>query len=109
MLALSAFTPKEIPSVGLTHLHASKVSIREQVGIIVERLRAAKTLTFLQLIADTKERAEFVARFLGILELYRIGAIGVLQPTPFGEITLSWEAESFDFHQLDGLGVDYDK
>lgn len=109
MLALSAFTPKEIPSVGLTHLHASKVSIREQVGIIVDRLRSAKTLTFLQLIADTKERAEFVARFLGILELYRIGAIGVLQPTPFGEITLSWEAETFDFHQLDGLGVDYEQ
>jgi segregation and condensation protein A len=109
MLALAAFTPKEIPSVGLTHLHASKVSIREQVGIIVDRLRSAKTLTFLQLIADTKERAEFVARFLGILELYRIGAIGVLQPTPFGEITLSWEAEAFDFHQLDGLGVDYEQ
>jgi chromatin segregation and condensation protein Rec8/ScpA/Scc1 (kleisin family) len=43
------------------------------------------------------------------LELYRIGAIGVIQPTPFGEITLSWEAEHFDFHQLDGLGVDYEQ
>ncbi|MEY3972331.1 MAG: hypothetical protein RLY84_724, partial [Actinomycetota bacterium] len=52
---------------------------------------------------------EFVARFLGILELYRIGAIGVQQPTPFGEITLSWEAEAFDFHQIDGLGGEYDQ
>lgn len=108
-LALMAFTPKEIPSVGLTHLHAPKVSIREQVGIIVERLRSARTLTFHQLIADTKDRAEFVARFLGILELYRIGAIGLNQPISFGEITLSWEAESFDAHQLDGLGTDYEQ
>lgn len=109
LLALAAFTPKEIPSVGLTHLHASKVSIREQVGIIVERLRSAGSLTFHQLIADTKERAEFVARFLGILELYRIGAIGINQPIAFGEITLSWEADDFDAHRLDGLGTDYEQ
>lgn len=109
VLALAAFTPKEIPSVGLTHLHAPKVSIREQVGIIVERLRSARNLTFHQLIADSKDRAEFVARFLGILELYRIGAIGISQPIAFGEITLSWEDETFDAHKLDGLGTDYEQ
>jgi segregation and condensation protein A len=108
-LALLAFTPKEIPSIGLTHLHAPRVSIREQVGIIVERLRSARTLSFYQLIVDTKDRAEFVARFLGVLELYRIGAISIMQPTVFGEITLSWEAENFDSHELDGLGTDYEQ
>lgn len=106
--ALSAFTPKEIPSIGLTHLHAPKVSIREQVEIIVERLRSARSLLFYQLIVDTKDRAEFVARFLGVLELYRIGAISIMQPTVFGEITLSWEAENFDSHELDELGTDYE-
>jgi segregation and condensation protein A len=106
LLALAAFTPKEIPSIGLTHLHAPKVSIREQVGIIVERLRSARNLTFHQLIADSRDRAEFVARFLGILELYQIGAIGMSQPIAFGDITLSWEDETFDAHKLDELGKD---
>jgi segregation and condensation protein A len=109
LLALAAFTPKEIPSIGLTHLHAPKVSIREQVGIIVERLRSARNLTFHQLIADSKDRAEFVARFLGILELYQIGAIGMSQPIAFGDITLSWEDETFDAHKLDELGKDYEQ
>jgi segregation and condensation protein A len=107
--ALSAFTPKEIPGIGLTHLISNKVSIREQVEIIVQRLRSARSILFYQLIVDTKDRAEFVARFLGVLELYRIGAISILQPTVFGEITLSWEAENFNSHDLDGLGTDYEQ
>jgi segregation and condensation protein A len=109
LLARSAFTPREIPSIGLTHLHAPKVSIREQVEIIVERLRSVPSLSFYQLIADTKNRAEFVARFLGVLELYQIGAISIMQPTVFGEITLCWEAEDFDSRALDGCGVDYER
>jgi hypothetical protein len=32
-----------------------------------------------------------------------------MQPTVFGEITLSWEAENFDSHELDGLGTDYEQ
>ena len=106
-IAMLAFTPKEIPSVGLTHLHAPRVSIREQSAILVQRLRAAGKLTFRELIADASDRAEFVARFLGVLELYRIGAIGLSQQDPFSEIQVSWESESFDDEQLSRLGADY--
>lgn len=106
-IAMFAFTPKEIPSVGLTHLHAPRVSIREQSAILVQRLRAAGKLSFRELIADAADRAEFVARFLGVLELYRIGAIGLSQDDPFSEILVSWESDSFDDEQLSRLGADY--
>jgi segregation and condensation protein A len=106
-IALLAFTPKEIPTVGLTHLHAPRVSIREQSAILVQRLRQAKTQTFRELIADAADRAEFVARFLGVLELYRIGAIGLRQQDAFGEIVVSWESEDFSDEQLSRLGADY--
>ena len=107
-IAQLAFTPKEIPSVGLTHLHAPRVSIREQSAILVGRLRQSGKLSFRELISDCADRAEFVARFLGVLELYRIGAVAVNQEDPFGEILVSWESENFDDEQLSRLGADYD-
>ena len=41
-LALLAMTPKEIPHVGLDHLHAPLVSIREQAAIVVTLLRGCR-------------------------------------------------------------------
>ena len=106
-IALVAFAPKEIPGVGLTHLHAPKVSIREQAGIIISRLRAKGKLSFRELIADSKDRAEFVARFLGVLELYRAGAIGISQQNPFEDFMVVLEDKSFGDEALGSLGGDY--
>ena len=107
-LAQLAFAPREIPGVGLTHLHASRVSIREQAGIMVERLRQRGSMTFRELISDAKDRAELVARFLGLLELYRLGAAGFIQADPFSDFTVVWEDRAFDVSKLTLLGADYD-
>jgi len=107
-IARLALAPKQIPEVGLSHLHAPKVSMREQVGILVKRLKLAGKMTFRQLISDTTDRAEFVARFLGILELYRIGAVGLKQDESFSEIDISWQSKDVDQDQLAKLGADYE-
>ena len=107
-LAQLAFVPKEIPGVGLTHLHAPKISIREQVGILVSKLRKTKRLSFRELIADSKDRGEFVARFLGVLELYRVGAISIEQAGPFSDFTVIWENSNFSDETLASLGTDYE-
>lgn len=106
-IAQLAFALKEIPGVGLTHLHAPKVSIREQAGIIIQKLRAKGRLSFRELIADSKDRAEFVARFLGVLELYRAGAIGINQENPFEDFMVILEDKSFGDEALSNLGGDY--
>ena len=106
-IAQLAFAPKEIPGVGLTHLHAPKVSIREQAGILMGKLRAKKRMSFRELIADSADRTEFVARFLGILELYRAGAIGISQENPFDDFMVILEDEGFGDEALSNLGVDY--
>ena len=106
-IAQLAFAPKEIPGVGLTHLHAPKVSIREQAGILMGKLRAKKRMSFRELIADSADRTEFVARFLGILELYRAGAIGISQENPFDDFIVILEDEGFGDEALSNLGVDY--
>ena len=75
---------------------------------MVKRLKQAGKMTFRQLIGDVSDRAEFVARFLGILELYRIGAVGLKQEESFSEIDIQWQSKDVDQDQLAKLGADYD-
>lgn len=107
-LALLALTPKQLPHVGLDHLHAPLVSIREQAAIIVTLLRDAGTLTFRELVAGVREPGVVVARFLSILELYRHAAVSFEQLEPLGELTLRWSAERWSDENLATLGADYD-
>ncbi len=107
-LAQETLTPREIPSVGLTHLHASRVSIREQASAVVAMMRAKGSVTFFDLIREVKDRAVVVARFLAVLELYRLAALIFEQATPLGDLTLTWRAENFDDETLATLGADYD-
>ena len=106
-LALLALTPREIPVVGLDHLHAPLVSIREQAAYVVALLRRGEPVTFRQLIAGADERGVIVARFLALLELYRNSAVGFEQLEPLGELTVRWTAENWSDENLVNLGNDY--
>jgi segregation and condensation protein A len=107
-VAEDALTPREIPAVGLTHLHAPRVSIREQAAEVVRLLRESKNLTFRELIGGLTDRAQVVARFLAVLELYRLAALSFEQDSPLGDVQLTWRAEEFSNEQLNALGVEYD-
>ena len=107
-LAEDTLTPREIPAVGLTHLHAPRVSIREQAVEVASLLRASGALTFREIIAAVKDKAVVVARFLSILELYRLMAISFEQDAPLSDLKLVWRAENFDDNQLANLGAEYD-
>jgi segregation and condensation protein A len=107
-LAALAFTPREIPTVGLDHLHAPLVSIREQAAHVVAMLRQGGPVTFRQLIAGADQRGVVIARFLAVLELYRHAAISFEQIEPLGELTLTWSAQHWTDDSLASLGSDYD-
>ncbi len=108
-LAVVALAPKEEPTVGLTHLHAPAVSVREQAAIVAERLRASESaLTFTALVDDADSRGVIVARFVAVLELYRRAAIDFAQDEPLGELRISWSATTWDDRELDALGGDDD-
>jgi segregation and condensation protein A len=107
-LAALAFAPRELPTVGLDHLHAPLVSIREQAAHVVALLRRGEPMTFRQLIAGADQKGVIIARFLAVLELYRGGNIGYDQLEPLGELTLHWTAEHWNDDSLANLGADYD-
>jgi len=107
-LATLALAPREAPTVGLDHLHAPLVSIREQAAIVVAMLRHRDLLTFRELVAGVDAKGVVVARFLALLELYRHASISFEQIEPLGELSVRWVAENWTDESLAALGDDYD-
>jgi segregation and condensation protein A len=94
MIAARAMTPKVAPTVGLEHLHAPQVSVREQAGLMGERLRRERVCSFRALVADADTTLMIVARFLALLELFREAAIAFEQAEALGELTVRWTGSS---------------
>lgn len=89
-LAAKAMAPKQASVLSLAHMHAPVVSVREQAGVIVDRLRRQRAMTFRALSSDSPTMLTTVARFLALLELFRDGAVAFEQLTPLGELTVRW-------------------
>ena len=89
-LAGMVFTPKEPPSVPVTHIHQPKTSVKEQGELMVAVLRERGRMTFAELAAGCDGTFEVIARFLALLELYRAANVGFDQPEPLGELIVTW-------------------
>jgi segregation and condensation protein A len=88
-LAAKAMEVKTVPAISLSHLHAPAVSVREQAGVIVERLRRVGSTTFRSLISGV-EIPVVVARFLAILELFRESQVTLEQESPLADLFIRW-------------------
>lgn len=92
-LAVTALTPRTEPEVAIGHVHAPKVSVREQAEIIAGMLQQRGAASFRQLVADADNRLVVVGRFLALLELYREGAVRFEQAAGLAELHIRWSAE----------------
>ncbi|MFD8044564.1 segregation and condensation protein A [Streptomyces chartreusis] len=89
-LAVKAMQPKPKPQVYVDHIHAPLVSVQEQAGIVVARLKELGEVSFQALVEDTDDTLTVVARFLALLELYREKAVALDQETALGELLVRW-------------------
>jgi segregation and condensation protein A len=101
-LALQALTPKPPPTVSVAHLHASAVSVTEQLLLVRRRLAGAGTTTFRALSGDCAHTLEVVARFLALLELYRQQLVSFHQVSPLGELHVRWTGPALVDGRLPG-------
>ena len=106
MIAARALTPRPVPTVGLDHLHAPAVSVREQASLIGARLRAERVCSFRSLVRDADSTLVIVARFLALLELFRDAQIGFEQAEALGELTVRWTGS--DDGEID-VGNEFDE
>ena len=100
-LAARAMEPKPVLEVSLEHIHAARVSVREQAALVVERLRRTGTMTFRALCGDSPDRLTTVARFLSLLELFREGAVAFDQMSPLGELSVRWTGQAEEEFEID--------
>ncbi|MFF7764520.1 segregation/condensation protein A [Streptomyces griseorubiginosus] len=89
-LAVKAMQPKPKPQVYVDHIHAPLVSVQEQAGIVVARLKELGEASFRLLVEDADGTLTVVARFLALLELYREKAVALDQETALGELVVRW-------------------
>lgn len=108
-VAAAAFRPAPPPpEVSLTHLHTPRVSVQEQAALMLAQLQAAEPGSwtgFSELVADCEHAMHVVARFLGLLELYREAAVVFDQEQPLG--TLLVQLSGAGLPVVDALGEDY--
>jgi len=93
-IAAAVFRPKPPPTISLDHLHAAKVSVREQAALLRVRLAAAGAATFAELVADCAHTVQVVARFLALLDLYKEAVIAFQQVDALGELHVRWTGGS---------------
>ena len=93
VLAAQALAPRPQPEVAVDHVHGGTVSVREQTALLRERLRRTGSGSFRSLTADCESTLEVVARFLGLLELYREGLVSFEQVEALGDLHVRWTGE----------------
>nr|WP_052274456.1 ScpA family protein [Arthrobacter sp. L77] len=94
-IAARVLAPREErpAEVGIGHLHAPAVSVREQALALRDLLQGSGALSFRHLTEDAASRLVLVVRFLALLELYRDGAVSFEQAAPLSELLVRWSTE----------------
>lgn len=109
MIAAQAMIPKPPPTVGLTHLHAPQVSVREQAALIVNLIRHRGRVSFRALVADADSTMVIVARFLALLELFREALVSFEQDDALEELTVRWDGPDGSDPEIGELGAEFDE
>ena len=81
-----------------------KITVREKMTMLLDKLRGETRVTFDSLFAEVKNRMEIVVTFLAMLELVKVRAIRIFQDEPGGEIAIQAAAgmeEAADLVVLD--------
>ena len=108
-LAARALTPRVEPTVAIDHVHGGTVSVREQTALLRERLQRTGGGSFRNLTADCNGTLEVVARFLGLLELYREGLVGFEQVEALGDLHVRWTGgTAADDAAAEAAGAEWD-
>lgn len=92
-IAQAVFAPRVTPvpdEVDTSYIAPVRVSVTEMIELLADQLRRQPTASFRELCGAAASRAEVVARFLALLELFRQSCVEVEQAEPFDGITVRW-------------------
>jgi segregation and condensation protein A len=85
-----ATTPRPVPRVDLDHVAPIRASVADAVQELRDELPRVGRITFRRLTQDLVARLDVIVRFLALLELYKQGAVDLVQHGTFGSIEIEW-------------------
>jgi segregation and condensation protein A len=96
--------PKDI----VHEVRLDKVSVREKMTLLLDRLRGAAKILFEELFSDDRSRMDVVVTFLAMLELVKVRAIRIFQEELNGPIIIEATVGLDDAAQAAVLAVEPD-
>jgi segregation and condensation protein A len=85
---------REVPVIEASHIGGIPLSVERRIETVMERVRRAGRVTFVELVGDIRERAEFVVALLAVLELYKRGDVELAQTERFGSIDIRYVGQA---------------
>jgi segregation and condensation protein A len=79
---------ERLPQDEFHEVTLEKITVREKMTLVLERLRGGGGITFESLFADVRTRMEVIVTFLAMLELVKIRAIRIFQDSLEGPIII---------------------
>ena len=92
--ALRVLTPKPQRQLDVSHVSPIKASVRDAIIEMTELLMDRRSATFIELCSGVRDRIDVVVRFLGLLEMFKAGAIELSQLDRFGTIEANWTGDT---------------
>jgi segregation and condensation protein A len=94
-LAALALAPRPESEVDVSHVAPIRVTVRDAILEVAAFLRERPgPAAFRELCSDATERIDVVVRFLALLELFKAGAVDLVQLDRFGDIRAAWTGEA---------------
>lgn len=90
--AVRALTPPDRPTVDTSHITRITVSLEDMVEQLRTRLSREKSGSFRGICSTAQSRIEVVIALLAVLELFKTQTVDLEQPTPFGEIGITYRS-----------------
>ncbi len=85
---------RPVPRVDLSHVTVDTVSVSEAVAELMAVPDEARATSFRVLVAGCRTRMDVIVRFLALLELCKRGRVSLGQGSTFGELRITWLAET---------------
>lgn len=92
VVAAAALTPDPKPLLDTSAVRPLRASVRDAIRELTLRLQNGTEVAF-EDICGRRERIEVVVRFLGLLELFKSGAVTLSQHDRFGAIRARWTGD----------------
>ena len=90
-------------------MHAAPVSVAEHMALLRRWLHRQGSATFRALVTDCTATIEVVARFLGLLELYREGVVAFDQVAALAVLRVRWIGSGEEDVTADAGAADIDQ